>query len=521
MENLQLKEFRIFNLNKEENYKIKFHDNKKIIVAENGSRKTTILNILNAVLQDNNEKLIKYDFNHITLIFNNDSEYTIKKENIEKNLRNKYKFLNKRISDIDIIENFNNIFELANILNKIKGSIFTIRFLINIFNKNFINDLYIENFLLSERIPIETSKLNYLIKRVSNISEKSLGEIKIYTIRKTQENRNSFDSHSENIEVLRLIVHALDAIIYNFEKREEENLKNKISKLKILFLPTYRRIEQDSKDLFSEFIFKENSTMNFGINDVTDTLENIIETLEKHKKSKIEEFTKKSISDLLGIRLISKTKYKLNKFSLEYIEKVLIIFEDIIVTSEKYIIINMIQSGEIDSKENTYIRYFIFHLFNIYHEQEIFITQLNKFIKKCNEYLIDKKFIASNTFNSIGVYKKNKESVAKRIPYNNLSSGEKQIIAIFSKLYLSDLKSIDINNPLKNNNEYFNSLEKYWILFDEPELSLSVEWQENILNDILSSNNCAFLFCTTHSPFILSDSVKKYASSLKNYREEI
>lgn len=256
MENLQLKEFRIFSLNKEENYKIKFHDNKKIIVAENGSRKTTILNILNAVLQDNNEKLIKYDFDYITLIFNNDIKYTLKKENIEKNVRNKYKFLNKRISDIEIIENFNNIFELANSLNKIKGSIFTIKFLINIFNKKFINDLYIENFLLSERIPIKTSKLNYLIKRVSSISEKTLSEIKIYTIRKIQENRNSFDFHNENIEVLRLIIHALDTIIYNFEKREEEDLKNRISKLKILFLPTYRRIEQDSKDLFSEFIFK-------------------------------------------------------------------------------------------------------------------------------------------------------------------------------------------------------------------------------------------------------------------------
>ncbi|HAA07986.1 MAG TPA: hypothetical protein DCD99_13280 [Acinetobacter schindleri] len=521
MENLQLKEFRIFSLNKEENYKIKFHDNKKIIVAENGSRKTTILNILNAVLQDNNEKLIKYDFDYITLIFNNDIKYTLKKENIEKNVRNKYKFLNKRISDIEIIENFNNIFELANSLNKIKGSIFTIKFLINIFNKKFINDLYIENFLLSERIPIETSKLNYLIKRVSSISEKTLSEIKIYTIRKIQENRNSFDFHNENIEVLRLIIHALDTIIYNFEKREEEDLKNRISKLKILFLPTYRRIEQDSKDLFSEFIFKENSTMNFGINDVTDTLENLIETLDTHKKSKIEEFTKKSISDLLGIRLISKTQYELNQFSLDYIDKVLIRFEDIIDSSEKDIIINMIKNGEIDSKENTYIRYFIFHLFNIYHEQEIFISQLNKFIKKCNEYLIDKKFIVSNNFNSIGVYKKNKQSIDKRIPYNNLSSGEKQVIAIFSKLYLSDLKNIDINNPLINNYEYFNSLEKYWILFDEPELSLSVEWQENILNDILSSNNCDFLFCTTHSPFILSDSVKKYASSLKSYREEI
>ncbi len=64
-----------------------------------------------------------------------------------------------------------------------------------------------------------------------------------------------------------------------------------------------------------------------------------------------------------------------------------------------------------------------------------------------------------------------------------LSSGEKQIVSLFYHLYLSGEK-------------------KYIILIDEPELSLSVQWQKRLLPDILASQRCEFLAAVTHSPFI-------------------
>lgn len=410
------------------------------------------------------------------------------------------------------------------LLKRFKGNSFTFNFLTTILNKNdSINDLTIENILITEKLPIETSKLNYLIKKATLINEHELDQIKIYTLRKIRESDNKLNdtSHFNSaLDSLILILNSLEFIISNRNYNNENNIKNKILKLKVLFLPTYRRIEQDSKDLFSEVISKGNLTMNFGINDVVDTLDKTINTINDHQKSEIEKFTKKSLSDLIGLRHISTTQFEEIKFSLDFITKVLNRFCDIITETDQKIIITMIKNGEIDNTENRYIRYYLFNLIKIYNEQEIFINQINLFLDTCNKYLIDKKFIASNDYKSIGVYK-NSINGKKRIPYNNLSSGEKQIIAIFSKIYLSDLKEIDIYDPKKNNIKYFNSLPKYWILFDEPELSLSVKWQEKIMEDILASNNCDFLFSTTHSPFILSESIKKYASDLKNYREEI
>ena len=81
---------------------------------------------------------------------------------------------------------------------------------------------------------------------------------------------------------------------------------------------------------------------------------------------------------------------------------------------------------------------------------------------------------------------------------SKLSSGEKQIISLFAKIYLSDYKS-------------------YIILFDEPELSLSMIWQKQLLPDILDSKKCNFLLAVTHSPFIFDNELDQYAVGLSEY----
>ncbi len=69
---------------------------------------------------------------------------------------------------------------------------------------------------------------------------------------------------------------------------------------------------------------------------------------------------------------------------------------------------------------------------------------------------------------------------------SQLSSGEKQIVSIFSKIILEDK-------------------EKIIALFDEPELSLSIEWQKDFLVDLSKSENLNFLMAVTHSPFIFEN----------------
>lgn len=55
------------------------------------------------------------------------------------------------------------------------------------------------------------------------------------------------------------------------------------------------------------------------------------------------------------------------------------------------------------------------------------------------------------------------------------------------------------------------------VLFDEPELSLSIYWQERLLPDILTSKRCAFMLAVTHSPFIFNNELKQYAVGLKEF----
>ena len=79
-----------------------------------------------------------------------------------------------------------------------------------------------------------------------------------------------------------------------------------------------------------------------------------------------------------------------------------------------------------------------------------------------------------------------------------MSSGEKQIVALFSYLFLSDDDSI-------------------MILIDEPELSLSVMWQERILEDITEGENCVALVATTQSPFVYDNSLRTDAHALEEF----
>lgn len=71
---------------------------------------------------------------------------------------------------------------------------------------------------------------------------------------------------------------------------------------------------------------------------------------------------------------------------------------------------------------------------------------------------------------------------------NKLSSGEQEILVLFYKLIFES----DVNI----------------ILIDEPEISLHISWQKEILNDfkkIIELNRNIHVIIATHSPQILSD----------------
>ena len=71
-----------------------------------------------------------------------------------------------------------------------------------------------------------------------------------------------------------------------------------------------------------------------------------------------------------------------------------------------------------------------------------------------------------------------------------LSSGEKQLVSLFWQIIFGTKDSI--------------------VVIDEPELSLSIDWQERLLPDIVSLPRARVLFAVTHSPFIFDNAMREH-----------
>lgn len=125
-----------------------------------------------------------------------------------------------------------------------------------------------------------------------------------------------------------------------------------------------------------------------------------------------------------------------------------------------------------------------------------------RFTETCNKYLNNKRFVYNQSDLTLKIVKEENESFVfhseqkqEEIELSMLSSGEKQIVSLFSRLYLeSDDKCI--------------------LLIDEPELSISMRWQKMLLPDIIRSGNCSLLLTVTHSPFIFDNEFDNYAQDM-------
>lgn len=81
-----IKEFYINNLYEERNVRIPFSSEYKIIVAENGYGKTTILNSFYALVSGDISKLRKVVFDSIGIIFSDDEDISFQKEDFDADL---------------------------------------------------------------------------------------------------------------------------------------------------------------------------------------------------------------------------------------------------------------------------------------------------------------------------------------------------------------------------------------------------------------------------------------------------
>lgn len=459
----QIKSFKIEKLHGYKDFELKFKDNTLILVGENGSGKTSVLRIFNYFLTCNWRELAKYNFEKVSI--------TIDKKSYE-------------ISNSDLKVKFNISEKL---LRRLPPPV----------RRNYIKA--IENDEVEE---IEWILSHYV--RDSSRYQRSLFE---------DENRLQ-DKIIESRKIDRKLIMLAETINKNID-------------FTILYLPTYRRIEQELSFIFREededelkIKMKKNlvhhihssctknhtELVEFGMNDVKSLINNVLENLKEFQRTELNKLTLKYLGDVVDKKYETANIRKIKQVSEDIIDNILDrIDEELLSNSTKESLRKTIQqirttSLKEFSKENNNHIMFICHYFskllNFQQLLEQRESKMREFCRICNKYITDKEFkYESSSFDFSIISKKD---ASREIQLNQLSSGEKQIVSLFSQLCLSEC------------NDYF-------VMIDEPELSLSVLWQREFLVDIQNGEFCKGLFAVTHSPFIYDNELDKYTHGLGEF----
>lgn len=305
-----------------------------------------------------------------------------------------------------------------------------------------------------------------------------------------------------NNDRLDQIIHKIKDLQYSDLYDEIYRIKNKLRE-EIVFYPTYRRVEVGFEKVFStnpkKYVNRELTTkyMGFGMSDVKNRIRNLLEKLRKDANAAYIEMNANIISELLADR-IGNYIDDFGKIDMHKVDVVIKrIGEERIDNIDK--LRPFLTSKKFNEKNSNieFLIYYLQKLVNIYNSQEAIDKKLSKFAQVCSKYLSGKKIEYDETMLTMNVF----DNDGLKIDFDNLSSGEKQIVSIFSKVYL------DVTSPCI-------------FIIDEPEISLSIEWQKEFLRDIYDSEKVALLIATTHSPFIFKNEYVDYVKELEMYKEK-
>ncbi len=266
----------------------------------------------------------------------------------------------------------------------------------------------------------------------------------------------------------------------------------------LLFLPTYRRIESNFErpvDYESGRWWDAHRLMFFGMQDVNAWLQRIEQDIKDHTLRAYNEITGRTLSQLLQ-PLASPSAIV---FDEAVVKQLGIAFARLGKTGseEEQQVLRLIGNGEIDQPQHLELRKFLARLLEIRQSSQELEQRISTFVATVDAYFIqagaENRFVFDETLVEVTVQN---QYTHKTVDLNELSSGEKQIISTLARLYLlADMK--------------------YLVLIDEPELSLSVEWQQRFLPDVFAAPGCAQLIAITHSPFVFDNALEPWAGSLE------
>lgn len=431
-----------------QNVELTIKDSQLILIGENGSGKTTVMNIFYHMLKGDFIKVEKYDFDKVSLTFTSGDDITFTKYDLEQ--FNKFK--GKRTSLPQLKRRLRSIFDSPKEFDEV---------LVDIENGD-ITAKDVESDTLAEKLGFQNHKYK--------------------------------DDINKDIS---LLIQHPQKLFREFS----DVLNNNLAGVEILYFPTYRRVEEDLKNLEididpeSDFEFEVKGSseipIQFGMSDVNDRFEEI--------KTEVARLSSKGLNTLSGeiLRQLVRGEYEskpdVSKISKSDVKVVISRLGEMFNEEDKRRILSVVESGVYPESDSLLV-YFLSKLVEVYEEQKEIDSYTDKFILVCNKYLEQTELVYDKS--NVDIYVHSKKS-NKSINLNALSSGEQQIVSLFSKIYL-------------------NSDKRFVVLFDEPELSLSIFWQMNLLPDIVDSGKCSLLVAVTHSPFIYDNKLKSHTKNLSD-----
>jgi len=457
-EKLFLKRFKINGLFGLYNVNIPFDSNINIFVGENGLGKTTILNALNYVIQGDSEGLSTINFESIELTLGNNKTIKILHDDLSAN--------NLSMRNRNYLAHYFHDEDYGYIVRRVMLEV------------------------LKENSPKILDDKDSREKLFEKISKKYKYDFPSYVMDRI------YNTILKNDEFTKELKKSWEYKLYEYMKEWKQ----------IIYLPTYRRIEEDfnnyienspDKEYYRKTKRRNNfSYLQFGMDDVQEAIDNACNTLKNNTNEGFKAMTSNLLTNYIEIDENKNKDLNFKNFDASTLDIVFSRIADKIDPNVKDKIIYMVENKKIDNdKYSKYLLSIINELTNIYEKNKQFDDNIENFKNVCNNYLVNKQI----KYDKFRIECKVEQSNGNgEISLKNLSSGEKQILSLFSKLYLN----------LNDSNI---------ILFDEPELSLSLIWQKKLMPDIINSNRCGFVMAITHSPFIFDNDFKDNTRDIKEY----
>jgi len=312
-----------------------------------------------------------------------------------------------------------------------------------------------------------------------------------------------------------------------------KSILSALADIEIVYLPTYRRIELSLPEADEPRYLRHRpapsiqtrlgltgrglhaANIQFGLSDISARLRSLNQEIMIESNQKYAEISANIIEDLISGTFENQHPSLADRPTLEELD---IFFGRLRSGSREWGFygpyqmnkipdFGRIYSGNIPPNSEKFLTYFLGKLNSVIQKTRNTQSVVEKFIASCNRYLsaadpttdrydysnLDGKVLKLDRASlEVSVWRSKPD---REIPLDALSSGEKQMISLFARLYLYPKEKL--------------------VLIDEPELSLSIDWQRKILPDILNSSICKQVVAITHSPFIFDNELDAFAKALR------